>query len=349
MKKLIILLLTLSLWMPVQAQQAVDMQEIPQGAVVYSLPRTCVRIVAQAQYTQFTAGPYARYARKFLGIDVPQENTTSYRLTHIEMTPMLEADPHQMYVADVSSKNVSPWFLQLTSQGLVMLADSRSGTETKWRFPSMSGEPEVTDAGLIANIKQEQTTLYRSEVQGTTITPVPVQQSQLVEKTLEERADEAARKIFQLRNKRMAIITGDTDAIFSGEAMGSALEEMRRMEEEYMKLFMGVTVTGKSHLAADVVPDAEKTKYIVFRISEKDGLLPAENVSGRPIVLDMSLIEGNIPVQVRANEQAARSGTRVFYRQPVIMLLRLLDGQQELLQARTPIYQRGQVLNFIIN
>ncbi|HPS24895.1 MAG TPA: DUF4831 family protein, partial [Bacteroidales bacterium] len=150
MKKLIILLLTLSLWMPVQAQQAVDMQEIPQGAVVYSLPRTCVRIVAQAQYTQFTAGPYARYARKFLGIDVPQENTTSYRLTHIEMTPMLEADPHQMYVADVSSKNISPWFLQLTSQGLVMLADSRSGTETKWRFPSMSVEPEVTDAGLIA-------------------------------------------------------------------------------------------------------------------------------------------------------------------------------------------------------
>jgi hypothetical protein len=140
----------------------------------------------------------------------------------------------------------------------------------------MSGEPEVTDAGLIANIKQEQTTLYRSEVQGSTITSVPVQQSQLVEKTLEERADEAARKIFQLRNKRMAIITGDTDVIFSGEAWVRRLRDASH-EEEYMKLFIGETVTGKSHLAADVVPDAEKTKYIVFRISEKDGLLPAEN------------------------------------------------------------------------
>jgi len=74
MKKLIILLLAISLWVPIQGQPVTEGQQIPQGAVVYSLPRTCVRIVAEACYTSFSPGPYARYARKFLGIDASQAN-----------------------------------------------------------------------------------------------------------------------------------------------------------------------------------------------------------------------------------------------------------------------------------
>ena len=123
MKQLSILLLTISLWVPLQGQPVTEGQQIPPGAVVYSLPRTCVRIVAEAVYVNFNPGPYARYARKFLGIDAGQAKTTTYELSRVEMTPMLEADPHQLYVVNLSTANAQPWFLQLTSQGLVLGTD----------------------------------------------------------------------------------------------------------------------------------------------------------------------------------------------------------------------------------
>ncbi|NLA15733.1 MAG: DUF4831 family protein [Bacteroidales bacterium] len=349
MKKLIILLLTISLWLPLGGQPVQEGQQIPQGVVVYSLPRTCIRIVAEAQYTLFTPGPYARYARKYLGIDAGQSKITTYELSRIEMNPLLEADPHSLYMVNLTQGRTEPWFLQLTSQGLVFLSDMHINKENNWRFPVADAWQEVSDAGIIRNLKEEQTTLYRSQLTGREISAIPVQQTHLVEKTQEQRAEEAARKIFQLREMRFAIITGDTDAIYSGEAMGAAVEEMRRMEEEYLKLFLGESVTGKTHLTAEVIPNKEQTRYVAFRFSETDGLLPSGDIGGRPIILELGAEKEDMAPGFYADESRVRSGTRLYYRQPAIVVVRLIDGQKELFQARVPVYQKGQTLNFIIN
>lgn len=349
MKKLFVLIVALCLFLTAQAQEVHDGDQIPQGAVVYSLPQTCIRIVAYAQCTQFTPGPYAKYARKFLGIDAGQEPTTLYELSQVELTPMLEADPHQMYVVTLSGKTSSTQFLQATSQGLVMLADTYSGQQESWRFPSQADVAHVSDAGVVQSLKQERTTLFRPEIKGQVVEPIAVQQSQLVEKPLEQRAEEAAAAIFRLRSQRTAIITGDTDATYSGEAMQAAIDEMRRMEQEYLRLFLGASTVGMSQLAVDVLPEKDKNKIIAFRISPTEGLLPASNVAGRPIVLNIDDIDGTKAPEVTTTEGGTRTSVRVFYRQPVVKLLRLLDGQQELLQTRTPLYQFGTVFGFPLN
>ena len=121
------------------------------------------------------------------------------------------------------------------------------------------------------------------------------------------------------------------------------------MEEEYLKLFLGETTTGKTHLSTDVLPDPDNTRYVAFRFSETEGLLPFGNVGGRPILLEIDTsAEETIP-RLLADESRIRTGLRLYYRQPVITLVRLTDGQKELLQARIPVYQKGPVLNFIIN
>ena len=40
-----------------------------QGTVSYSMPQTVLVFNVEAQKESFYAGPYARYARKYLGID----------------------------------------------------------------------------------------------------------------------------------------------------------------------------------------------------------------------------------------------------------------------------------------
>ena len=49
-----------------QAQTAVS---DPQGAMIYSLPMTSVKLEIEASRESFYAGPYAKYAQKYLGID----------------------------------------------------------------------------------------------------------------------------------------------------------------------------------------------------------------------------------------------------------------------------------------
>jgi len=75
----------------------------------------------------------------------------------------------------------------------------------------------------------------------------------------------------------------------------------------------------------------------------------AGNVGGRPIVLEVDAAAQEVIPRLLADEGRIRTGTRLYYRQPVITMVRLTDGQKELLQARIPLYQKGPVLNFIIN
>lgn len=154
--------------------------------------------------------------------------------------------------------------------------------------------------------------------------------------------------IFRLRQKRMDIITGDTDATYSGEAMAAAIEEITRLEQEYLSLFIGKSVTDEQTVVFDVVPKAEngsKQMYIAFRISDTQGLVPASNMSGRPIVLEL---QQDGPQSAGTSEAAASGKGRIYYRQPATMVARLLDGQKEIMQGRMPVYQLGQTLSFPI-
>ena len=61
----------------------------PEGYLSYSLPSTVLVLEVEAVRTNFYAGPYAEYAEKYLGITVPQEDSQTYQLKSIKMTPFI--------------------------------------------------------------------------------------------------------------------------------------------------------------------------------------------------------------------------------------------------------------------
>ncbi len=324
-------------------------EQLPQGAIVYSLPSTTMRFDVEAQHESFVAGPYARYAKKYLGIDVRQESAEIYTLKSVTMTPYVEADRESNYAINLAGvKGATANFLEMTSQGLIVWSDARAGVESKMRFSKMA-DPAIFDkAASTSNLTSEKTTLYKT-VQGSAgMERVPVQQSQVVEKSPERRAEEIASMIFKLRNRRMDIITGETDATFSGEAMAAAVKEINRLEEEYLSLFTGKSVYATQKSSFDVVPKAGDSKqlYVAFRFSQSEGILPPNNVAGRAVVLELT---DDNPQSNNINMDNSSSRTKViFYRKPAIMTARLIDGQDELLSTRVPVYQLGRTLTFPI-
>ena len=192
-----------------QAQTAVS---DPQGAMIYSLPMTSVKLEIEASRESFYAGPYAKYAQKYLGIDARQKDAVTFTVTSAKMTPSVEADMSARYSVDPGIG--MPAFLSLTSQGLVSVSSAAS-EETSWRFPA-AGKADFSGRGVTSNLTSEAATLYRNLKNESSYNKVAVQQEMVVQKSPDARAKEAAEMIFNLRKKRVQIITGDTDATFSG-------------------------------------------------------------------------------------------------------------------------------------
>lgn len=354
----------LSIALPANAQEAAVTNPLSEGVVVYSLPSTSLHLTVEAVREVYTPGPYAKYAKKYLGIDIPAEGAEKYQLSSVKLVPYLEADMNKRYVANLGSlsKNAPANFFEMTTQGLVVLSDQKKGNKDFWRFPTLADNFDMNAAGATENFISAETTLYKNVRKSDgSYDRVAVQQSQVVEKSTEKKAQEIANAIFSLRKKRLQIITGDTDATFSGEALGAAIEEISRLENDYMSLFLGKTETAVQKMSFDVLPKADLARqiYVAFRFSDSQGLLLPANVSGRPIVLELipeaedaavvqTVQEPVVSKKVSIKKDADTPKMDIYYRVPSVCMVKILDGQELLLQTRIPVYQLGQTLSFPI-
>lgn len=315
----------------------------PAGSVVYSLPQTNLVFDVEAVAESFHAGPYAAYAKKFLGIDARTEDTLEYHLSKVVMTPLTEADNSARFSLNITSAAAQTAFLNFSSTGLVSMPGACSAGSLSWRFPtpskgSFSGSEAVSPLGV------ESRTIYRQVCD--TLPPVAVQQEFVVEKSLEDKARETADLIFMLRKTRVQIITGDTDMSYDGEAMGAAIAEMTRLEKQYLTLFTGYTDSKIQTARFELIPDAarEEQKYVVFRISDTDGLVDAAVTEAAPVVLEL-VSEGVSEVEADPAAKPAK-GPFAHFRVPAVCSVRLLDGSDVILQSRVPVYQLGLESSF---
>ena len=322
----------------------------PQGALAYCLPSTVINLEVEAVQEKFYAGPYAKYAEKYLGIKVNQKDETTYHLVQINMTPYVEADQSMRYMLSVDKGKIDATFMKLSAAGLVSFADAVSDSETKWRFPSRTAG-NFSDKGVSSNLTSEATVLYKNDRKESAYNKVSVQQNMIVEKSPEKKAAETAEMILNIRKQRLQIVTGDTDATYSGEAMAAAVAELTRLEKEYMTLFTGYSETQVQKKNFEVIPDParESQKYIAFRLSDTAGLLPADNLSGKHIVLELipqPIAQLDAPV---GKDPKKAPAVAVNYRIPAVCTVKLMEGVDVLLQTRIPVYQLGVISSVPVN
>ena len=267
-------------------------------------PKTKLTFDVSAQLEQFYAGPYARYAQKYLGVEAKEEDSSKATLTSVVMK----------YGSDTEASGTSVW----SKPGF-----AQSGFESR---------------GVSANYTSEAATLFSAGAASRIVS-----QSVTVEKTPEQKAREAADMVFLLRRNRIQIITGDTDATYSGEAMKAAIDELAALEQEYLSLFLGYTITQEQKVTFELSPssDAKDQIYVIFRLSDQEGLLPAEEIGGKPYYLDIAPQEmaGAPAADPRA---ASRAKAVQTVRIPAICDLKVSDGVKTFLQSRIPVYQLGE-------
>lgn len=336
--KYLILILCVIIISPVYGQRK-GKEEVVAPAftegVVYSLPRTGVRIHVHAVKETFRPGPYAAYAEQLLGIkNVKTKPAVYWVVEDVKIEVFSEPDPEQVYKAMGSAASL----VNLTADGCLAginskLEDDKKETVVtnrvgqKSSFSDRSFFEYFTDSPMYT--AGDSTNNYR---------PVKLPDEQKISK--------AAQRVLECRRIQYEIAAGLVDELHpDGEAYKVSLKELKKIEEDYLSLFVGKTSHDKETFGFDYIPKSGGKSEAVFRISEENGIVPATDLSGKPVMIefeiDKDLTQKYSSLVKSDNPGAGQSG--VYYRVPGRATISLINDMNLVATARATIAQFGAV------
>ncbi len=313
---------------------------------VYSLPQTVFRLNLEVVKTRTIRGPYYRFAERLLSIkDVPEQNSNTYRVEGLQLESFEEADPEHIYIVRQTSghTDLAP-LLALGREGLIYENRQISGREEPLTLPgSPSEEPWFTELSMERNTMMSIDTFYKTILTDTSFIRVPVLKEQLMVKTIDEKAGEAADFILELRYERFMMLTGNNNT----PVTDYSVMRLDEIERQYLELFTGKTFEERLLYTYYLIPAGEEVleNIEILEFSDKYGVL--EESSGDSEVLSLRIRKtgktellkdpvrpGKLPVQTNA----------LYYRVPDMAELEISLGGRTLLTGRYPVQQYGEIL-----
>ena len=314
---------------------------------VFYYPKTVLTFQVTCLREQFIPGPYANYSRKYIGA-TPFESTTkeNWRMLHVSLLKSNEPDFSRLFSVEGTPSEVAKVFRAVNS-GNVFVDEKQQGV---LGIPEVFPQASFLDMGVTPFISNEKSVFYTSVQVDSGFVRVPVQKNIVVESNLENKAKEAAEFIFSLRKRRFDIVSGEVDHAQDGKALEVSLAELKRLEDSYLSLFVGKVLSDTVSFSYSYVPtSATSQNSILFRFSEDRGVLNADDLSGRPVMLEL-VAEKNQESLKLLGAPATPKGTVLFpYLFPEVCSVALTDGKNSLLRKRTPINQLGQVVYFPVS
>ena len=324
-----------------------------QTGYVYALPRTTFKVAVEAVMTRTIRGPYYRFAEKYLSIrDAPDRNSISWRIERINLELVEEADPEQMYlVRQASGQQDLSTLLKLSQQGLIYDFNVGRYLETK-RFSvepaAQQRGPVFTDLSPKRSIVLSIDTSYKSIRIDSIFRKVPVTKQQLIVKTIDEKAEEAARVILRIRRRRIATLTGKGE----NDLSDAGIKKLDELEREYLTLFLGKDIDERRRFTFYFAPAAGEVfeHKELFEFSKNQGIITQHLEDSQVVSLTITRqrevvgltnygLGNELPMQTNA----------LYYRVPDQAEVSISIGEDTLLKERVLVSQYGAILSMPVS
>lgn len=158
--------------------------------------------------------------------------------------------------------------------------------------------------------------------------------------SLEQQAAATADLIFSLRKHRIDLITGETGENVFGAGLRSALDEIARLENEYLAMFYGSTAVSERTELFSVVPSRDKTDYLLCRYRAGEGVVSVADLAGEAVMLHIVPAETIDVAGLPITDAKAKGKAEYVVANPAQCTL--LCGTRELAKITIPIYQYGK-------
>ncbi|HQH23451.1 MAG TPA: DUF4831 family protein [Bacteroidales bacterium] len=331
-----------------------DTTVLREGSLIYALPRTMFTIKVELERTIELPGPYAGYADELLGLrNVILHENENWMIRSVSVSSHEEADPSEFYVIE-SNTQMQSNYLALRKEGLIF--DLYPRTSARLIDESDGKEIDVSrfrsfDLGSDEYYRVQTDTVYKRVSVDEQFIRIPY----IVEKRKKlsdaQLAEKAARRLMDLRDGKFMILMGEANVFPQSTA---AIDEINRMERELTELFTGKTITDIRTFTYSLVPEKrmEGAEVGIFRFSELTGPEAVDSESGMPVVIEMvpERKTKDIAVISRGPADSSPSGpSRVYYRIPDIVNVKIRLGDETLYNSRKLVYQFGTVMQLPAN
>jgi hypothetical protein len=320
---------------------------------VYALPQTTFKVTVDVVKINTIRGPYYRFAEKYLSIrDVPERNSTSWSIEKINLEIVEEPDPGQIFlVRQVSGQQDLSGLIKLSQQGLVYDYNVGRYLQGKDYAATPAEEPRgpyFTDLSPKPTIVMSIDTSYKSIRIDSIFRKVPVTKQQRIVKTIDEKAEEAARVIMRIRRRRIATLTGKGE----NDLSEAGIRKLDELEREYMTLFIGRDIAEKQQITFYFTPAAGEMfeHEELFEFSESQGVITEHREDSEVISLTVTRTNnaGGMADLGTGNRMAVQTNA-IYYRVPDQAEVSISKGEDMLMKERFLVSQYGAILSMPVS
>ena len=319
----IIIIACLLFHLPLMAQTKVIKKNAVKAnnfGITYSLPKTSLLVNAEVIKITSKAGPYYKYAEKYLGVkNAISEDKVYYQLGKISLENKGIPDPDNTYIVEFKSGTVAP-YAYLTEEGLLCSINAeympeKSTTEEARKRKQHSGQR--ADASVLS-------------------------EELLMAGSTAKQAEVAAKQIYRIRDSRLNILTGEADNLPpDGEAMKLVIQQLEEQEQALTNLFTGIQVRDTSDYEITIDPYDDLEKEILFRFSPQLGIVAADDLGGAPVYLDLKAIDRAPALEPKEAEKKEKSLKGIIYNIPGKASIAISMNKKTLLKGEVQVTQFG--------
>lgn len=288
-----------------------------QSTLVYSLPKTEFVVSAAVEKVTETPGQFYQYSERYLATsDVITSKKTYYRLKSLNVMPRTLPDKKRTFTIIPNKKSLAS-LITVTDEGIL------NGINT----------PPVQINKEIEIVEKE------SSGEQTAQKLLPLNEEYMLAGSTAKMAEGIAKQIYSIRENRIDLLAGDVEYVpTDGASMKTMIEQMNQQEEELTKLFIGTTVVEELTQKMIYTPSKAVKDEVVFRFSEFEGMVPADDLSGVPYYISISFE----PVKaVPSEKKKKKAKEEVYCIIPVLADVVFDNGEKVFFEKRMTIPQLG--------
>lgn len=288
--------------------------------VTYFMPRTALRIVVTAEKSVYTPGDFCKYADRFLRLqNVATESRTQWSIKDITMEPYGVPDPEKAYSIKLNKRTVAP-NVTLSEEGLLLAINTEGSEEFLPAVPKRI--PPAARLNPRDYMNQEILTA------GSTL----------------KMAELTAQEIYDIRESRNALVRGEADNTpKDGAQLKLMLDQLSLQEAALTQMFKGETSNSTEVFVLTYIPEEETEKEVLFRFSQRLGLLDSDDLAGEPVYISVKDLQ-TVPVAEEDEKTAKKKQkmeTGVYYNVPSRAAVRIFDSRNTLCSHDVNLGQFG--------
>ena len=292
--------------------------------VTYMLPKTEIEIEVKASKITYTPGEFGKYAEQFLQLkNISTKPDTHWELNSMRVKAIGVPNSNATYFVKMKDKTVAP-LIELTEDGIVK---SINVPYTPQAAPKKKTEQPAEEPVKRVNPRN----FLTEEI--------------LMASSTARMAELTAREIYNIRESKNALLRGQAENMPSdGAQLKIMIDNLNIQEKAMTEMFSGTREREEKTFTFRITPNQELANQIIFRFSEKLGVLAGDDLAGAPFYLNLKDLQ---TVKIPAEEEGEKKKKKkdelegVAYNVPGKALLTITNGVDKLYEQEISVTQFG--------